>query len=303
MTSQDFEKYKVTRYLRNASDISLRQRITDIGTNLWSTDRNGNVTQIRYQTHRIGLLRLLSDVIFEQHLRNPAHLLEFNEAVFRQEITSSYSPPSLNKEIDFEPSCFSKFGKKEHIINSFENGIFRIAPASSYNDPSLNTAQQDDELINQVQTPNEQLKFKFHGINKQGQNTELNVKPAELIRYMQVPDYYVWCCGMSYDARLFTEFKADAALIIKDVDAFKERLSNAVREKLPAAKCIFREVEYYDPYTTEHSQLTPCFSKHLRYLYQNEYRFSWTLDHPGDLNPFFVEIGSMHDIATTIELR
>ena len=42
-SEKKLEQYKANRYLRNAADNALTKRLEDIGTNLWSTDRDGNV--------------------------------------------------------------------------------------------------------------------------------------------------------------------------------------------------------------------------------------------------------------------
>jgi hypothetical protein len=111
---------------------------------------------------------------------------------------------------------------------------------------------------------------------------------------MMVPDFYVWCCGLGYDARLFDEFKAEAALVIRDKDAFRARLSAAVAGELPEGSVTDGPLTYYDPYTARHEQLVPIFSKHFRYLYQNEYRFAWTIPEGEPLESFFVELGPLH---------
>jgi hypothetical protein len=103
------------------------------------------------------------------------------------------------------------------------------------------------------------------------------VQNKELFRYMMVPDFYVWCCGLGYDARLFHNFGYDAVLIIRNKDAFRARLSAAVASVLPKASMKAGPLRYYDPYTVRREQLVPIFSKHFRYLYQNEYRFAWTV--------------------------
>ncbi|HMM44087.1 MAG TPA: hypothetical protein PKE41_00460, partial [Candidatus Macondimonas sp.] len=43
-------------------------------------------------------------------------------------------------------------------------------------------------------------------------------------------------------------------------------------------------------------------SKNIRYLYQNEYRFAWTMPEDSMLAPFFVELGPLDDIAEIFEL-
>lgn len=62
-----------------------------------------------------------------------------------------------------------------------------------------------------------------------------------------------------------------------------------------------RPLGYYDPYTTP--QIVPIFNKNFRYLYQNEYRFAWTVpEGERSLKEFFVELGPLHDIAEFLEL-
>lgn len=298
---EQLQQYKATRYLRNAKDEALVKRLEDIGLNLWSTDRDGNVISTRDQAHRATLLKLYIDTLHEQHLRNPADL-EFNEADLRRKMSEKYSPPKLKNPVDFEPTCLAKFTEKKYALDALNKGLLRIAPAQSYQDPSLNPAQKDDELSHHVQTPNEQIKFKLLGLDKQGHQVELQAKPLELFRYMEVPNFYVWCCGLGYDARLFKEFGADAALIVKDINAFTKRFIDAVHAQLPSAVFASGDIRYYDPYTAHRSQLIPIFSKHLRYLYQKEYRFAWKPEDSSDLKPFFVELGPLHDIATVLEL-
>ena len=298
---KQLEQYKVSRYLRNAKDDALSKRLDDIGANLWSTDRDGNVIPTRNHKHRSTLLILYIDTLYEKWLRHPADL-EFNEDDLRRRMASGFIKPTLKSPIDFEPTCLAKFGQRKYILDSLNKGILRIAPAQSYQDPSLNSAQKDDELSHCVQTPNQEIKFKLHGLDGGVGETELQVKPLDLFQYMNVPNFYVWCCGLGYDSRLFMDFDCDAALIVKNIDVFKKRFADAVRFQLPFAKFDSREVGYYDTYVSHRSQLTPIFSKHIKYLYQNEYRFSWRLEDSSNLEPFFIELGPLHDIATVVEL-
>jgi hypothetical protein len=105
------------------------------------------------------------------------------------------------------------------------------------------------------------------------------------------------------DCRMFTDFQADAALIVHGKDEFIRRVGEAVAQPLPSA-FSHGNVGYYDPYQIDNpSQLTPAFSKHFRYAYQDEYRMVWKPSEAGmQLEPFFVNIGPMSDIATMVEL-
>jgi len=82
----------------------------------------------------------------------------------------------------------------------------------------------------------------------------------------------------------------------------RTRLADAVARQLPTSAMTDGGLSYYDPYMVGREQLVPIFSKHFRYLYQNEYRFAWTVPNGEPLKPFFVELGALHDIAEFLEL-
>lgn len=297
------EEYNSSKYLREVHRLRLQQRVDDLAYNLWSTDAAGNVTPPRDPNNRSGILRLLFHAIAEQSRRQGKRCVrKFNERKLREIASRHYSPPQLKTPFIGSPSCFAKFGKREHIANSFERGIFRIAPASSYDDPSLNPAQADKELEHFTVTPNEHLMMSFNARDAHDNEVEAPIQLKELFRYMMVRDFYVWCCGLGYDARLFHDFEADAVLVVRDKEAFRQRLAQAVQHAHPNSTMSDRGLIYYDPYTTRREHLIPVFSKYFRYLYQNEYRFAWDVPEGEPLAPFFVELGPLHDIAEYLEL-
>jgi len=295
-------EYQISRYLRHRSDPELQQRLDDLAANIWSTDTPGNVIAMRDAQQRGKLLRLIADVLFEKAARAGHAQVNFDETALRNESSAGYRPPTLKTSFPSSPGRMSKFGRRNHIADALKIGRLRIAPASSYDDASLNSTQSDKELEHYAVTPNEQLMMKVYGRNANGNEVEIPVQMHELFRYMMVPDFYVWCCGLGYDARLFHEFTADAALIIHDQSAFCERLSRAVSVEHP--KSVKREgiVQYYDPHTVRREQLVPIFSKNFRYAYQNEYRLAWNVQDGEPLKPFVVELGPLSDIATMVEL-
>jgi len=245
---------------------------------------------------------LIVHTLSERMERAGTAILDFSERELRDTASSSYRSPRLRTPFAGSPSCFAKFGKRDHIRDAFERGSLRIAPASAYNDSSLNAAQADLELEHYSVTPNEHLMFRLRGLNSQGKEIVMPAQHKELFRYMLVRNFYVWCCSLGYDARLFHDFEADAVLVVRDKTAFQKRLFAAAQKQIHAAKQIGGELNYYDPYTIRREQLTPMFSKNIRYLYQNEYRFAWTMPEDSMLAPFFVELGPLDDIAEIFEL-
>ncbi|NKM58482.1 hypothetical protein GFL21_28980 [Rhizobium anhuiense] len=295
------DQYMQSRYLREATDVTLQQRLATIGNNLWSTGRDGEVTQPRSLDHRRVMLELYTHVLLEQMERNKQGELAFDEAAVRLAASANYVQRRTVRPITFEPDCYAKFGKKEHILPALTGKLF-VQPAAKYNDPSLNAAQLDDELQHHVRSPNERLMMRLFGLDEHGNEVEVKPHWGELVRYMKVPNFYVWCCGLGYDPRLFSEFGADAALVVKDKAAFEHRFIRAMAEQLPDAVIGHGPIAYYDPYTTRRNQLIPAFSKNIKYLYQNEYRFIWQFPEERELTPFLVDLGLLHDIAEVVEL-
>ena len=295
------DQYMESRYLREATSEALQQRLDDIGNNLWSTGRDGEITQPRSLDHRRGMLELYTHVLREQMERSKSGELVFDEAALRLKASANYVQRRTARAITFGPDCYVKFGKKEHILPALSGKLF-IQPAAKYNDPSLNAAQLDNELQHYVRSPNERLMMRLIGLDEHGNEVEIKPRWGELFRYMNVPNFYVWCCGLGYDARLFGEFEANAALVVKDKAAFEDRFTRAMAEQLPDAVIGHGPIQYYDPYTTRRDQLMPAFSKNIKYLYQNEYRFIWQFHEERELTPFIVDLGSLHDIAEVVEL-
>ncbi|MBO6920568.1 MAG: hypothetical protein JJ858_19260, partial [Rhizobiaceae bacterium] len=150
--------------------------------------------------------------------------------------------------------------------------------------------QQDNELENFVRTPNKKLNMRLRGFENPGEDIkELPVIWGELFEYLVTPNFYVWCCSSTYDARLFQAFEYDAALIVHDKEEFSARLNRAVTSALDRPQFDAGRVIYYDDYTTQRDELLKTFSKHFRYLYQSEYRFVWKPKETNKLQPIFVK--------------
>lgn len=297
------QEYDASRYLRKQTDDVLKRRYEALTSNLWSTDVAGNVMPPRNPQHREAILRLVVHVLCEQRNRAGDPTLVLDEAAIRQAASTAYRRPKLTTSFIGSPSGFAKFGKREHIRRTYEEGVLRVAPASGFNDPSLNSAQRDDELLHWAVTPNQQLMMRVIGLDEHGNEVEVPVEKGELFRGMTVPDFYVWCCGFGYDARLFHEFQADAVIVIRDMDQFQSRFSAAMQTVLPGWTMKDGPLTYYDPYNVRREELTPVFSKNLRYLHQNEYRFAWSSPLGEKTSkPLFPVLGRLSDIAEYYEI-
>ena len=115
---------------------------------------------------------------------------------------------------------------------------------------------------------------------------------------MDVPPFYVLCLSSRFDFRMFHDFEADTALVIRDPKEFEQRV-NAAMALAVHAEPEMREVRYYDPYQIRREQLIRI-SKHFRYAYQNEVRMIWRPIGGTAAAPVFVEAGPLTDIAELV---
>lgn len=192
-----------------------------------------------------------------------------------------------------------KFSRRDFIERMHLHGETRIAPASAYADGSLLNAQQDLEIQCDFMIPTARLASKgYRHADIEGKTYDISDGDTQIIE--EVPNYFVYCMCREIDRRLPTDFNSDAALVIHDAKQFQRRFFDAIREKLGNWDLKNGNVIYYDPYTDYKRNRVLEMTKHLRFYYQKEFRLlarpKKPFDH--DLEPFFIKIGSLEDIAT-----
>jgi len=180
------------------------------------------------------------------------------------------------------------------LIDALKHGRFRINQATYYNDLSDDPARQDDELKREFVREPSSLTIKTAA----GQ-TLTPIGPVKFIS-KRASDYHVLCLSMEYTKAVADEFKdVDACLVIKDPGEFAQRMHAAIEKTKPDVSGLEAPVSYGTK-----SAFGICFSKKVGYAVQSEFRFAWTAKDERaaakPLEPFFVEIGSIEDIA---ELR
>jgi hypothetical protein len=179
------------------------------------------------------------------------------------------------------------FRYSKSIWNSefIHDGRIRLSPASMYKDAAAINALRDDELT---------LRWVDKSLSEQ---------------IAEVADYYVLCMASQYDYRLFADFQTDSCVAISDPTEFSARLRAAIanhnaRNPASRIRALYDSpIIYFDPFA-----LTPPetagevhFCKHFRFAYQTEFRFVLTPAKRDDLQPSFVELGSLDDIAEIVK--
>jgi len=97
-------EYERNRYLRNATDELLDERLKGISANLWSTGQHGEVTPPRNTAVRQSLLKLAHHVMLEKLERGLPTPKTFDEKTLRDAGVGSYAPPVLHSPFAGGPS-------------------------------------------------------------------------------------------------------------------------------------------------------------------------------------------------------
>ena len=115
-------------------------------------------------------------------------------------------------------------------------------------------------------------------------------------------DYFLFCTCTDISRRMPTDFEADAALIIKDKMAFIDRLRKAFAQQYPHWQFLEGNVYYYDPFNDIPKDMNQEFWKHISFSYQKEHRcvLRPKRKEEGELQAFFVELGSLEDISEMV---
>lgn len=193
-----------------------------------------------------------------------------------------------------------KYGASGHL-KALQNGRLRLCGAGSYSDASLDPARRDEELRHCTEWDPSILPF-----SRADQSPSYLIRPsARRVRTtIDAPsNFYVCCLARSLRARLFNDFRSDAALVITDPAEFRNRFRLAVEMAFPAWSVRAGPVTYYDPLNTSPSEVAFPFWKDFAYAYQDEARL--TIEPPAPrvgLPPVFLRIGPIKDISQLITL-
>lgn len=290
-------------YLARATDDELSARFNDVTPNVIDLDEQGKIC---FRTENNGwILQRWGHLVEEYGARGGGFSADPNVVgtlLHRYFENGEPSGVRLFQNVGgAERNGLVKYSRRQFIENMYRKGIIRIAPASGYTNGNLLHAQQDLEVQRDFTIPTAELAIKgYQHATIEGKSYDISQGDVRIVE--TVPDYYVYCLCRQIDWRLPTDFESDAALVIHDAKQFQRRFFDAMREKLGGWDMKNGEVIYYDPYLDYKRHKVLEMTKHLRFYYQKEFRL---LARPGkkrriahDLEPFFIEIGSLEDIST-----
>lgn len=296
-------EYRARPYLRTLSDRELDERVTDIVSNMMALHDDGKYRP-RFNLRADGIyasirgldfLRMATDADEEMRFRGtlgakaplPSARLQLakrlsDESWCRRPDWVAASRLSLDA---YEhPKMLFRLSKKDWNDDFYRFGRVRFSPASHYKDSAALLAVGDDEL-------------------------QMEWFDAQLVRQSAlVDDYYCLCFSSEYDYRLFADFQADSCVAILDLEELTVRLRRAIERynrdhpDNRIAAMFGCPIIYIDPFAVE----TPTeakevqFTKHFRFAYQTEFRFVLSPVHKGTLEPLFLTLGALTDIAEMV---
>jgi hypothetical protein len=201
--------------------------------------------------------------------------------------------PENNLTIDCRrPLKLYRYGSARWLERSLKFGEFRLRPAADYNDLITDRARTDDELVRLQSTDGGHVKITHV-------KTGRGITPIGAVTYRSEvhTNYLVSCFSSNPDHHLFDEFPdTDACLVVHEVEEFCERIHAAAEVQLSEWVGIDGAVAYGG-----RSPLGAVFSKPLRFIQQQEWRFAWMPRDPiRVLRPKFFNIGNIEALA---ELR
>jgi len=292
-------RYRARRYLGHLTKPELDARFGDILSNITTLTLQNQVGLLGLGPEGKRWLVLWTECLEEFQLRYgpyPNGLPKegtFVDAVPRPSERGRSAGRLANAPVP-EGQYLVRYSDPRFIREAHERGRIRFGVASAYSDPSLNYAIRDDELL--LELAPEPGTYDASALDLEGRGLAQHV--GVRFRHRAPTDFLVLCLSRRLLPRLFSDFSADACLLIRDPGLFLRTL----RESLDAAShpldLLVGPVCYVDPVRPKNFRFDMRFSKHFRYSYQEEYRVVLQPRDPGSpIEPLFVELGPMTGYA------
>jgi len=293
-------------YLFFETDAELLQRAFDAANNVHFLGESGKIeARSPIDKHWFQAWQTFQETV-EEMTRRGIHYSEIMRGKNNFAPYFKHGEPigmKLLDGVDFRQfEMLLKFSKREYVQDMLNYGRFRISPASSYDTPAYNIAMADVEIERSYRIS---LITEFiDGI----ESIDIKGKKVPVSQgYIQVgfplPDYFLFStCGIA-ERRMPTDFNADSALLIQQPKEFMVRMKAALHRIYPTWQFVERPVTYYDNYKSLKFDRDHEFYKDFKFAYQTEHRIILRpngLQHYQKLEPFFVEIGDLGDIAEAL---
>jgi hypothetical protein len=292
-------------YLIGAPDDRIAKRFCDIFMNAMELEENGKIVPRRGFAIDDTFTQKFTHMLEEYGSRGgtPVDVIAAARTPFLRYFENG-DPIAVKMFNGYQapPSpFFIKYGRKQFLEPMLREGRIRICPASFYSNTALLASIKDDEISRTFFIPTFRERLAGQDfLDFQGHRIVFG--DDDIVLPVVCPDYFLFSlCDQIY-YRLPTDFDADAALIIRDPNLFRQRIISHFLVRRPDWEPLHGPVTYYDPYR-DHSKIkVPEMSKHFGYTYQREVRIAFRSKQSvhAALQPEFLKIGPMTDYAELI---
>lgn len=300
-------RYLSSPYMIGAPDDRVAERFRNIFLNVSELGPNGKVRPVplhetdefmevfthmleEYETRSGGIPGPLIEAARQPFLKYFEHGTPIGVAMFE-----GYKAPS--------GPILVKYGKRVFLEPMFTAGQIRLANAKSYRNASYLNSVRDDETSRTffIPTFRERIEGKT-SVTIDGR--KLDFGDDDLVLPLEFDDYYLFSLCEHIHYRMPTDFDANAAIVIRDPELFKQRLIATFLARFPNWTPFEGRVVYYDPYRDYTKFRVPEMAKHFAYAYQKEVRIAFRPRRPNssDLDPVFLSIGSMEAYADLVTI-
>ncbi|MGY3332971.1 hypothetical protein ACVILI_005988 [Mesorhizobium sp. USDA 4775] len=300
------EQYRANRYARHLSRDELGTRFRDIMRNLLMVTPNAKIGVHPVDEQHGPMWEKFTHVAEEIQLRYGPWPAGMGRDILRRDQLPSYASNLAKQAVERisvlglrRGDVFIKLGKRVHMEQLYRRGQLRIQPASFFSEPSHNQAIRDDELS---------LSFSVaivHDDNGKlvpySPRADGAIEHRLDVRFDAQSDYYLYCITSSIEPRLVVDFNAEACVVIRNRDAFRDRLRRAMVAYDPKLEMQEGPAIYVDPLAPTSARPFVPLSKYFGYAYHDEYRFCWLPQfRVSRLSHIDLEIGSLEDISELI---
>jgi len=287
-------QYEIYRYLENLAEDALVKRYKSIVRNLARlVSRERDIIPINSFLSSWYWYRKEHQTRLEFHLRSLSPPISPPREMPSNDHTNA---PARSRSPNAGDVLF-RFGESQHMVPFVQRGAIRIGAASKYLAGTPGDPRTDDELQKHSFLPGRHTRITTqsgHQIPVIG-DVRLTVSDA---------NYYVLCMSSGYHPDLFSDFKADACVVIQDLHQFADRIENAARAHLPGWNFHHNPVQYFDPLEMGRNEVfDTIMSKDFSFAYQMEYRFIWfSLEGIAASGYKCLHLGPLDDIAFVYNL-
>jgi len=300
-------EYSQHRYMAHLSLKTLAERASAIFRNIYVINDRGQLSVDVNDPRSLYWRDLLFEVMREYETRGIS-ISEFGPHLdCINELKQGFDEPfrragqSVKRFTSPSDGYIVKYGLYEHIRDLRKLGLIRLGPATSYSDPSLVAARRDQEINRRVDWDSTVIPYGPPGTTPSYKKLPpgSRIETSLSIR----TNYYIFCVSEVLKARLFNDFRANAALVIRDPQEFESRLQKEILRLYPGWKFLADRVEYFDPLNVSPFDIRFPFWKDFAYAYQEEVRFALFPQRIAKkLPPTFLEVGCLQDISDLILL-